>query len=153
MITWFEAPKEGLSPGGKIEFQTLTATENKTYSEDGVAYTSVTVDVEGGGGSSDFSTAEVTLINSGSGTYFMAYNITLFDQEANTLSITSRQVDNQYRFKTPIPTGGTSYFIVEFDDYDFDTPPVITGDIVLGSDGFEVSGDGTITIKGTGMLG
>ncbi len=60
MITWFEAPKEGLSPGGKIEFQTLTATENKTYSEDGVAYTSVNVNVEGGGGSSDFSTAEVT---------------------------------------------------------------------------------------------
>ena len=63
MITWFEAPKEGLSPGGKIEFQTLTATENKTYSEDGVAYTSVTVNVEGGGGSSDFSTATVTTID------------------------------------------------------------------------------------------
>ena len=63
MITWFNAPNEGLSPGGQLTLKTLTATENKTYQEDGTAYTSVTVNVEGGGGSSDFSTAEVTSSN------------------------------------------------------------------------------------------
>jgi hypothetical protein len=62
MITWFNAPNEGLSPGGQLTLKTLTATENKTYQEDGTAYTSVTVNVEGGGGSSDFSTATLTLV-------------------------------------------------------------------------------------------
>jgi hypothetical protein len=61
MITWFNAPNEGLSPGGQLTLKTLTATENKTYQEDGTAYTSVTVNVEGGGGSSDFSTATLTV--------------------------------------------------------------------------------------------
>lgn len=63
MINWFDMPAEGLSNGGMFEIKELTATENKVYQKDGEVYNKVTVNVEGGGGSSDFSTAEVTLAN------------------------------------------------------------------------------------------
>lgn len=43
-----------------VEIEALTVTENGTYSEEGKAYSPVTVNVSGGG-SSDFSFAEVTL--------------------------------------------------------------------------------------------
>ena len=64
MINWFNMPAEGLSNGGQFEIKELTATENRTYEKDGEVYNKVTVNVSGGG-SSDFSTAEVTLICSG----------------------------------------------------------------------------------------
>lgn len=62
MINWFNMPVEGLSNGGQFEIKELTATENKTYEKDGEVYNKVTVNVSGGG-SSDFSTAEVTIVN------------------------------------------------------------------------------------------
>lgn len=63
MINWFNMPSEGLSNGGQFEIKELTATENRTYEKDGEVYNKVTVNVSGGGGSSDFSTAEVTFVN------------------------------------------------------------------------------------------
>ena len=91
MINWFDMPAEGLSNGGLFEIKELTATENKVYQKDGEVYNKVTVNVpsptgkititengtdidiaqyatadvnvEGGGGSSDFSTAKMTVIN------------------------------------------------------------------------------------------
>lgn len=91
MINWFDMPSQGLSGGGEFEIKELTATENKVYETPGEVYNKVTVNipqptgkikitengtdiniaqyatadvnVEGGGGSSDFSTAEVTVIN------------------------------------------------------------------------------------------
>ena len=65
MINWFDMPAEGLSNGGEFEIKELTATENKVYEKAGEVYNKVTVNVEGGGGSSDFSTAEVTLVCDG----------------------------------------------------------------------------------------
>lgn len=50
---------------------TKTITENGTYlavDDSANGYSSVTVNVEGGGGSSDFSTAEVTIINNSGAT-------------------------------------------------------------------------------------
>lgn len=61
MINWFDMPAQGLSNGGQFEIKELTATENKVYQKDGEVYNKVTVNVEGGGGGGDFSTAEVTL--------------------------------------------------------------------------------------------
>lgn len=62
MINWFDMPAEGLSNGGLFEVKELEVTENGTYETKGEMYNKVTVNVEGGGGSSDFSTAEVTLV-------------------------------------------------------------------------------------------
>lgn len=71
MINWFDMPTQGLSNGGEFEIKELTATENKVYQKDGEVYNKVTVNVEGGGGSSDFSTAEVTA--SGIGFFYGAF--------------------------------------------------------------------------------
>lgn len=68
MINWFNMPVEGLSNGGQFEIKELTATENKTYEKDGEVYNKVTVNVSGGGGgSSDFSTANVTIVGGDNG--------------------------------------------------------------------------------------
>ena len=98
MINWFNMPAEGLSNGGLFEIKELTATENKVYQKDGEVYNKVTVNVEGGGGSSDFSTAEVTvnantqqfeffvpLINEKFG-YLGAYD-NIFPSESETLTV------------------------------------------------------------------
>lgn len=63
MINWFNIPDEGLSNGGLFEVKELEVTENGTYETKGEMYNKVTVNVEGGGGESDISTAQVT--NSG----------------------------------------------------------------------------------------
>lgn len=62
MINWFNIPDEGLSNGGLFEVKELEVTENGTYETKGEMYNKVTVNVEGGGGSSDFSTARVHII-------------------------------------------------------------------------------------------
>lgn len=60
-INWFDMPAEGLSNGGQFEVKELEVTENGTYEEKGEMYNKVTVNVEGGGGSSDFTLASITL--------------------------------------------------------------------------------------------
>lgn len=83
MINWFNMPDEGLSNGGLFEVKELEATENGTYETKGEMYNKVTVNVEGGGGSSDFSTAEVTIINNSGAT------VTLGDILAPIFQVTS----------------------------------------------------------------
>lgn len=65
MINWFDMPAEGLSNGGLFEVKELEVTENGTYEEKGEMYNKVTVNVEGG--SSDFSTATVTIVSANQG--------------------------------------------------------------------------------------
>ena len=83
MINWFDMPAEGLSNGGLFEVKELEVTENGTYETKGEMYNKVTVNVEGGGGSSDFSTAEITIINNSGAT------VTLGDIIAPTFQVTS----------------------------------------------------------------
>ena len=83
MINWFDMPAEGLSNGGEFEIKELTATENKVYQKDGEVYNKVTVNVEGGGGSSDFSTAEVTIINNTNDEIFIYVAILQTDPDAS----------------------------------------------------------------------
>ena len=82
MINWFNMPVEGLSNGGQFEIKELTATENRTYEKDGEVYNKVTVNVEGGGGSSDFSTAEVTLTTGSSAEEYLIL-IPIIDIDSN----------------------------------------------------------------------
>ena len=82
MLNWFDMPAQGLSNGGQFEIEELSATENKVYQEDGKVYSKVTVNVEGGGGSSDFSTAEVTLICSGGEEYISGYGLWFASDES-----------------------------------------------------------------------
>ena len=61
MIRYYSVPKETFVTNGTIG-EPRHVTENGTYAPPaGTAYSPVVVNVEGGGGSSDFSTAEVTI--------------------------------------------------------------------------------------------
>ena len=140
MITWFNAPNEGLSPGGQLTLKTLTATENKTYSEEGTAYTSVTVNVEGGGGSSDFSTAEVTVNGMG---IFVAEVASLIEGK---LSGTCFKSPLETSFTVVLYHGETIMQGVTDVTPDFIIPEGETNIVQDGSQ-YIIKGDCTITIS------
>ena len=135
MINWFDMPAEGLSNGGEFEIKELTATENKVYEKAGEVYNKVTVNVEGGGGSSDFSTAEVTIINNTNDEMFIYVAILQTNPDASYgcvyLDVEEQATVTVVLYKgsafTNIPLYGTASS---------------TGNY---SDGY-ITGDGTITI-------
>lgn len=136
MISWFNAPNEGLSPGGQLTLKTLTATENKTYSEEGTAYTSVTVNVEGGG-SSDFRFVEITI--SGEMRDFILPMPVLFDNEVYV--VPNPGVGT---FQVPIYKNFLGVNIAgDWDSSWFST----TGNVSFVDGAFIITGDGTITIS------
>jgi len=144
MITWFNAPNEGLSPGGQLTLKTLTATENKTYSEEGTAYTSVTVNVEGGGGSSDFSTAEVTVVNQKNSDISFIMPVIMEaedDYPATVLSTTTMLAHSTVHNVAPLYKG----------EADATTDPgntiAITGNATNEGEYIFITGDCTITIS------
>lgn len=131
MINWFNMPAEGLSNGGEFEIKELTATENKVYETPGEVYNKVTVNVEGGGGSSDFSMAEVEITGvaeiygafiRGDGSYYTntAQTVTIILYKGKATLMSTR------------------------------APESVTGNISYDSDReeFTVTGDGTITFGG-----
>ena len=142
MINWFNMPDEGLSNGGLFEVKELEVTENGTYETKGEMYNKVTVNVDGGGGDSDFSTAEVTVINTSS-------------EYANTLK-GSIVIDAGSEF-------GTTY------EMDISVGQTITANVIMykgnsivfisdvestsgaiqsiGGNRYLITGDGTITIS------
>ena len=140
MITWFDMPAEGLSPGSQAIIPTgkITITENGE-DIDVAQYATADVNVSGGGGSSDFSTAEVTVTN----------------QTLNVLNVPYLDnVDDTDFISTEILTSGT-YDILLYKNYAFgfltiegDEPSVVvTGDIEYSNGEFNITGDGTITIS------
>lgn len=145
MINWFNMPAEGLSNGGQFEIKELTATENRTYEKDGEVYNKVTVNVSGGG-SSDFSTAEVTIINNSESNQFFSF-ISLPDNEegqiANNFSVNSGETKKVFAvlYKNN-PADG------KMDSYEEDFQMSFSGNIADDGDGFFIiSGPGTITIS------
>lgn len=138
MINWFDMPAEGLSNGGLFEIKELTATENKVYQKDGEVYNKVTVNVEGGGGSSDFSTAEVTVVNTAEDIEIHPYlpaiinnalttNITVLEStsESFTVVLYKNSVVVEGPFGLDVETSGNASF-------DSDTNQLtITGDCTL----------------------
>ena len=138
MINWFDMPAEGLSNGGEFEIKELTATENKVYEKAGEVYNKVTVNVEGGGGSSDFSTAEVTVVNTAEDIEIHSYlpaiinnalttNITVLEStsESFTVVLYKNSVVVEGPFGLDVETSGNASF-------DSDTNQLtITGDCTL----------------------
>ena len=151
MINWFNMPDEGLSNGGLFEVKELEVTENGTYETKGEMYNKVTVNVEGGGGSSDFSTAEVTLINNYEGVEISLIAPTYVDSEEISTSI-------NYITAQPNETITQNAFLyknscfAEIKGFEMlvDPEPLVTvsGNVVYEGDGFfTITGDCTITIS------
>lgn len=134
MINWFDMPEEGLSNGGQFEIKELTATENKVYQKDGEVYNKVTVNVEGGGGSSDFSTAEMVFDNSyGTATYISG---TFVDPEYDEI-VTEVDIDAGDTVTIPVVlykgsmicSIGDGYIVAGNASYDSESQNwIITGD-------------------------
>lgn len=142
MINWFNMPAEGLSNGGQFEIKELSVTENGEYEKDGEVYSKVTVNVEGGGGSSDFSTAEVTVTAFDPGVTLAMPVIITFDD----VPMLAPSVGVNSTPKTLIvPLYKGKAVLV---DEDYGESAVITGDIEYDEDleAYIISGDGTITL-------
>lgn len=147
MINWFDMPDEGLSNGGLFEIKELEVTENGTYETKGEMYNKVTVNVEGGGGSSDFSTAQVTVVNNSQSDAFnfiMAVTMTNGGISATTGLALGTPVGETEVFNVALYKGNAH---IQFES---DEHLVITtsGNISdLGGGNYMVTGDCTITIS------
>lgn len=149
MITWFDMPAEGLSPGSQAIIPTgkITITKNGT-DIDVAQYAKADVNVEGGGGSSDFTTAEVTVVNN-SGYEFTASGV-VYCADANELgegspatifySIFSINDGESKTLKVPLYKGMCTWDSSTFTD------ATASGDITIDWAIF-ITGNGTITIS------
>lgn len=104
----------------------------------------------GGGGGGDFSTAKVTFINSDNTKMYTVNKLAMIQEsymEVGSVSVQSSETADLVLYK------GSTY-VSEFEDIDYDTPPVVTGNISFNADAgeFVITGDGSITLKGTGGM-
>ena len=131
----------GSGGGGDITVESLSVTENDTYTAPaGKAYSPVVVNVAGGGGSSDFSIAHVTITTTATHPFLIEGPCLAGD--GIYVGIPSEFIDG-----SPIDIvmyKGNAYlvFVSEYSDYNF----VLTGDITRDGTDIFVTGDGTITI-------
>lgn len=110
----------------------------------------------GGGGSSDFSTAEVTFINSAEDT---GYNVYISRDKGDlyigvTDAFVSVDSTENYTVKLPIPNGGATIISLDCIADGFNTliEPIVTGGVIVDEDGnLIISGDGSVTFVGTPM--
>lgn len=146
------APSGG---GGDITVESLSATENKTYTAPaGKAYSPVVVNVSGGGGGGgDLSTARVTLKNSAESKFY-TYNMTIINKDLSGVSFANITVYDETTVEIPLYKG-TAYVPLKVHDADESVMPVMTGDITLDmpTSSFKVTGDGSITFAGVGEEG
>lgn len=149
MINWFDMPAEGLSNGGLFEVKELEVTENGTYETKGEMYNKVTVNVEGGGGSSDFSTAEVTIVNTYSSDFMIQMAIMKSEEgiEATLGMLSNWQIDSGMIANVILYKGTAGAMI---DGFPLDAPPTIaTSGNIQNMEGhsYLITGDCTITIS------
>lgn len=150
MINWFDMPAEGLSNGGLFEVKELEVTENGTYETKGEMYNKVTVNVEGGGGSSDFSLAQVT-ITGGEGECGLSM-VRIEEEGVAGMFQSNTYQELPLTCKCVLYKGSQSNICVS--DEDGNNYPgsalAVTGNIVIDDAEFgfmTVTGDGTITIS------
>ena len=144
MINWFDMPAEGLSNGGMFEIKELTATENKVYQKDGEVYNKVTVNVEGGGGSSDFSTAELT-VSVNTGGFDISNAVEIFDDEMSVVDSFETGTYVLVLYKGLLIGG-----ITPLEGYTISSASG-TGGVTVTTNQFgrqvEITGDGTLTVE------
>lgn len=154
MINWFDMPEEGLSNGGQFEVKELEVTENGTYETKGEMYNKVVVNVEGGGGSSDFSTATVTIIDgrtpptSGTVMAFRVSNLVVYDDEYGVSTVNG--LPTYPSDSIPLNTilyKGKAVSYISFDG--ISQMPTLSGNITFSEEyeAFIITGDCTITIS------
>lgn len=163
MINWFNIPDEGLSNGGLFEVKELEVTENGTYETKGEMYNKVTVNVEGGGGESDFSTAEVTVVVDNPETFTGEVGMWLassFNTTDEVLYITGDEgifVENNKAKVLMCGNAILNGLSATDDNYDY-TGSIIsaTGNISKNGSGalarWVVIGDGTITVHFSAIM-
>lgn len=147
MINWFDMPEEGLSNGGQFEIKELTATENKVYQKDGEVYNKVTVNVEGGGGSSDFTTAEVTITNTASHPFMFLLPVIFHyedDEEVMVPFLDSEDIDGGSVTVVLYKGECQTFFTSEYPMRNFEI--TASGNVEMGEDLPIIKGNGTITI-------
>ena len=140
----------GSGGGGDITVESLSVTENDTYTAPaGKAYSPVVVNVSGGGG--DLSTARVTLKNSAEGKFY-TFNMTIINKDLSGVSYANVTVYDETMVEIPLYKG-TAYVPLLVHEADESVMPVMTGDITLDmpTGSFKVTGDGSITIAGVGQ--
>lgn len=105
---------------------------------------------EGGGGSSDFSTAEVTFINSTSGSRAYTVHIAqVYDGQIGGIAIGNLNVGKEEPITIKVPLYKNNYAINlnEIENASSSVMPTTTGDITFSSQGFLIQGNGTITMS------
>lgn len=138
---WEELPSSGGGGGGGTTVEALSVTQNGTYTApSGKAYSPVTVNVSGG--SSDFSTAQMTIINT---------------VEDSLVYLTGVRVDTQTDELFPddeLGYGTTTVIVVLYKgnargSIGAEEITSTTGGIVLDENAeYVISGDCTVTVKG-----
>lgn len=129
--------------GGDVTVEALSVTENGIYSEAGKAYSPVTVNVAGG--SSDFSTAQVTIVNNTT-TDVDIYMPVQFDDEEEDYSFLTYEAHvvegETLTVTTVLYKGITDAYL--FNSQLFNVS--VLGNVEYDSPNFEITGDCTITI-------
>lgn len=145
MINWFDMPAEGLSNGGLFEVKELEVTENGTYETKGEMYNKVTVNVEGGGGSSDFSTAEVTIISELENIQYLTMVVIFDNGQSATLNTGNfiLMMDTSVIYQVPLYKGLCIWNTTPGWNYNVST----TGGITYDNGRIMIRGDGIITIS------
>ena len=147
MIRYYSVPKETFVTNGTI-VEPLNVTENGTYAPPaGTAYSPVVVNVEGGGGSSDFSTAEVTIqITAENPDVYIAIPAIatsptdmILNQQYNTLNSSTAQILTVPLYKGTLAVTGNSAGEISVN---------VSGSVQqVGALDFLITGDCTITIS------
>ena len=104
----------------------------------------------GGGGSSDFSTAQVTFINADTA---HSYSVAAFRIDSDCMSDLDIAVSEPVTIEVPLYKGKAEMGFFMLMNADFSYTPTATGGVSIVtdanmSDKFVITGDGTITAKG-----
>ena len=135
---------EHISGGSSVTVEALTATENKTYTApEGKAYSPVTVNVPSG--SSDFSTATATIVNTGETPVLPLTLCTCWNEDGSS---------GLYPRTSQIPAGTSTFTIplyvgkLYFYDANQMSPiKSVSGNIESIDGGYLITGDCTINVE------